>query len=137
MAFRILLGTILPVLVYAVVAAPLLWWGTEGINREAGGFLLLIVVILGLGYLLTGIAWLVWAILIECVRRWAETRYESTGVLLAYLLAGAVLGCLVGLSLGLYEFEWPLEIWRGVALPGAVVGAIVPLLLWRFAGANR
>ena len=45
MAFRILLGTILPVLVYAVVVAPGLWC-MEGHDREAGGLLILFVVIL-------------------------------------------------------------------------------------------
>lgn len=73
----------------------------------------------------------------ECVRGWAGTRFESTGVLLVHVSEGTVFGCLAGLCPGLWEFEWTLEIWLVLALPTAVVGALVSLLLWRFAGGNK
>lgn len=52
MAFRILLGTILPVLLYAMVAAPLRWMDSS--DRDLGGLLYMFGVIIGLGCLIMG-----------------------------------------------------------------------------------
>jgi len=115
-AIRILLGALLPVMLY--VFGLFLLQATKLIREDET--LQWVVVFLFYGYMIMGIPSIIYSVIIETLKKKKMKLIRICSI-------GGALGFLSGASILL--FEWELNIILSMCLPGAIIGAIIPLIL--------
>ena len=115
---RIVLGAILPVLIYCFAAAAINIREILGENPKTMGQMALLW--LGWGFLIMGIPSIVYSLVIERMKK----RKKKLGMIAS---VGAALGFAAGACL--FFFEQKIEILLVMCIPGAIIGAVIPLLL--------
>ncbi|MCX8494898.1 MAG: hypothetical protein ORN51_01785 [Akkermansiaceae bacterium] len=117
---RILLGAILPVLIYCLGSAV---YSFQSLLRHPQDIPTLVVLWFGYGFLIMGIPSLLYSFAMEARR----SKENASPTICAVF--GAVLGFICGSLFFLFDAQ-P-AVFYTMSLPGAVIGGLIPLLLSR------
>ena len=119
-AIRLALGAMLPVLLYCAGAAILTF--KEILKEDPKTMIQIALLWLGYGFLIMGLPSLIYSASIAYLR---SKKRKGLGTCV-------VVGGLLGLSAGsiLLVFDFEPAILLSMSLPGALIGMLIPLILW-------